>query len=67
MKKKAQHIASGFSESYDRFQDVDRCFVERLPNFKVAREYDGSFHEFEIKNQGSLLRRWLRGHKYITW
>jgi glycosyltransferase involved in cell wall biosynthesis len=67
LKKKAQNIQSGFSESYGRFADPDSCFVDILPNYKVARKFDGSFHEFEIKNQGSLLARWLRAHKYITW
>jgi hypothetical protein len=66
MKKKEQNLATGFSVSYSRFQSVDDCFVDILPNYKMARKYDGSFHEFEIKNQGSLLRRWLRGNKYLT-
>ncbi len=57
----------GFSASYNRLADENQCFVDRLPNYKVTRKYDGSFHEFEIANQGSLLKRWLRAHKYITW
>ena len=67
MKKKSQNIASGFSVSYGRFNKPDDCFVDILPNYKIARKYDGSFHEFELKQQGSLLRRWLRGRRYITW
>jgi glycosyltransferase involved in cell wall biosynthesis len=67
MRKKQQHSQSGFAESYQRFANPNRCFVDILPNYKIARKYDGSFHEFEIKNQGSLLRRWLRAHRYITW
>ncbi len=67
MRKKQQNIDTGFSVSYGRFENEDQCFVEMLPNYKIARKFDGSFHEFELKNQGSLLRRWLRGRKYITW
>jgi hypothetical protein len=32
----------------------------------VLRQFDGSFHEFEIKNQGSLLKRFLLAHRYKT-
>lgn len=67
MKKKRQNTKSGFSVSYSRFENTNSCFVDILPNYKMARKFDGSFHEFEIKNQGSLLRRWLRAHRYITW
>lgn len=67
MKKREQNRRTGFSESYGRFGGSADCFVDILPNYKVARRYDGSFHEFEIRDQGSLLRRWLRGHRYITW
>lgn len=61
-KKKQSHRQTGFNQTYERF-----AFTDILPSYKVARKFDGSFHEFEIKNQGSLLRRWLRGRKYITW
>jgi len=67
MRKKEQNARTRFSDSYSRFNSPDDCFVDILPNYKIARRYEGSFHEFEIKNQGSLLRRWLRGHKYKTW
>jgi len=67
MKKKEQHQQSGFSVSYQKLQSADDCFVEILPNYKQARRFDGSFHEFELAKQGSLLSRWLRGHKFITW
>ena len=69
MKRKTRrNRASGFSESYSRFPDRDNsCFVHLLPNYKDARKFDGSFHEFELRNQGSLFRRWLRGREYITW
>jgi len=67
MKKRKQNQQTGFSVSYERFSDPDSCFFDILPGYKVARKFDGSFHEFEIKNQGSLLRRWLRAHRYITW
>lgn len=67
MKKKGQNLQSGFSETYGRFAGEDDCFVDILPNYKIARKFEGSFHEFEIKNQGSLFRRWLRAHRYITW
>jgi len=65
--KKKQNDQSGFSITYNKYLNYDDCFQAILPNYKIARKYDGSFHEFEIKNQGSLLRRWLRGHRYITW
>jgi glycosyltransferase involved in cell wall biosynthesis len=67
MQKRQQNKQSGFSSTYNDFSDYTSCFVEKLPNYKVARKYDGSFHEFEIKNQGTLFRRWLRAHRYITW
>lgn len=66
MKKKKVHAESGYV-TYQRINAVDDCFVGILPNYKVARQYDGSFHEFEVEQQGSLLGRWLRGHRYITW
>jgi len=67
MKKKKSHQQTGFNYTYEKFADVDSCFVDILPDYKIARKYDGSFHEFEIRNQGSLLSRWLRDHRYITW
>ncbi|MFH1386212.1 MAG: glycosyltransferase [bacterium] len=63
-KKKAQHIITGFSESYKGFEGDDDCFMEILPGYKLARKFDGSFHEFEIKNQGSLFKRWLNAYRY---
>jgi hypothetical protein len=67
MKKKRSHQDTGFNKTYERFNGPDNCFMDILPGYKVARKYDGGFHEFEIKNQGSLLGRWLRSRKYITW
>lgn len=67
MKKKRQNALSGFSVTYEKFSGADSCFVDILPNYRIARKYDGSFHEFEVENQGSLLRRWLRARRYITW
>lgn len=64
-KKKKQHEQSGFSVSYGSFEDRKDCFLPILPGYKVARRFDGSFHEFEIKNQGSLFNRWLRAHRYM--
>ncbi len=66
-KRKKMYEQSRFGITYDRFQDDSSCFADILPNYKIARKYDGSFHEFELKNQGTLLARWLRGHRYITW
>ena len=66
-KKKRSHQITGFSGTYQKFGGPDSCFMDIIPPYKVARKFDGSFHEFEIKNQGSLLRRWLRAHRYITW
>ena len=67
LKKQRLNEQSKFSITWRDFKNEKSCFIDRLPNYKVTRKYDGSFHEFEIKNQGSLLRRWLRAHKYITW
>jgi len=66
MKKKAVQAKNDYI-TYQKFFSADDCFVDILPNCKVTRKYDGSFHEFEIKEQGTLFSRWLRGRKYITW
>ena len=66
LRKKQQHIQSGFSDSYLWFNDPESCFIDILPNYRVTRRFDGSFHEFEIKDQGSLLWRWLRNGRYRT-
>ena len=65
LKKSQQHSQGQFSISYGGLEDEASCFHDILPGYKVARKFDGSFHEFEVKNQGSLLRRWLRAHRYI--
>jgi len=65
-KKRQQHIRSGFSESYGRFKDPGLCFRDIPEGYKVARKYDGSFHEFEIANQGSLFSRWIRSRRYLS-
>lgn len=65
--KKRGSIDVDFTPTYSKISDNESCFVDSLPGYKVARRFDGSFHEFEIRNQGSLLRRWLRAHRYITW
>ncbi|NQT30493.1 MAG: hypothetical protein HQ596_07960 [Candidatus Saganbacteria bacterium] len=63
--KKRLNERSGFSITWRNVADGDHCFVDILPNYKVARKFDGSFHEFELEEQGSLLRRWLRAHHYV--
>jgi hypothetical protein len=63
--KRGQHQTTGFSTSYGDFQQAKDCFRDCLPGFKAARKFDGSFHEFELKNQGSVLKRWLRAHRYM--
>lgn len=65
MKKQEQNVRSGFSESYRRFREPDSCFADILPGYKIARRFDGSFHEFEIRQQGSLFWRWFRSYRYI--
>jgi hypothetical protein len=65
LKKKQQNVRTRFSNTYKGFSDTNSCFIEHDPGYKVARRFDGSFHEFEIKNQGSLLKRWFRAHRYI--
>jgi glycosyltransferase involved in cell wall biosynthesis len=63
--KKKLNKPSGFYHSWKDIEDEEGCFHEILPNYKVARKFDGSFHEFEVKNQGSLLARWVRAHRYM--
>jgi glycosyltransferase involved in cell wall biosynthesis len=65
LKKKKRSEEVSFSASYNQIQDEASCFQDILPNYKVAREFDGSFHEFELDQQGSILNRWIRAHKYI--
>lgn len=65
LRKKSFNINREFSASYGKLVDEASCFVDLLPNYKIARKFDGSFHEFEVKNQGSLFSRWLRAHRYI--
>ena len=65
LKKKQQHNKEAFSVSYLDVEDKKQCFRDVLPGFKQAREFDGSFHEFEIKNQGSIAWRWLRSYRYL--
>jgi glycosyltransferase involved in cell wall biosynthesis len=67
MKKKAIYKDDSFTPTYHEIKDEAACFIDILPNYKVARKWDGSFHEFEVKNQGTLFGRWLRGSRYITW
>lgn len=64
--KKQQSLRVGFNRTTyrDLAAEAD-CFRDILPGYKVARQFDGSFHEFEVKDQGSLLARWLRAHRYM--
>lgn len=64
MKKKRQHDQTGFSVTY-RGVDEAGIFKDILPGYKIARKFDGSFHEFEVNQQGSILARWLRAHRYM--
>ncbi|MFA5892922.1 MAG: glycosyltransferase [Candidatus Margulisiibacteriota bacterium] len=66
LKRKKVQFENDYT-TYQRISSADDCFIDILPGYKVARKYDGSFHEFEIKEQGTLFSRWLRGRKYITW
>jgi len=65
LKKRRQHDQTKFSDTYHQFEEEKNCFQEILPGFKVARQFDGSFHEFEIAKQGSMFWRWLRAGKYL--
>ncbi|MBU0501855.1 MAG: hypothetical protein KJ811_01240 [Candidatus Margulisbacteria bacterium] len=65
LKKKEQHQQTGFAITYRGIEDEASCFFDLLPNYKVARQFDGSFHEFEVDQQGSIAARWLRAHRYI--
>lgn len=65
LKKNKHHQQTKFSVTYRNVFDEENCFVDILPSYKVARKFDGSFHEFEVAKQGSILARWLRAHRYI--
>jgi glycosyltransferase involved in cell wall biosynthesis len=64
-KKKKTHQATGLSTNLLDIESKDDCFKDILPGCKVVRKFDGSFYEFEIKNQGSLFKRWLMYHRYL--
>lgn len=64
-KKKKQHQQTGFSVTYNILQDEESCYQDVLANYKIARKFDGSFHEFELDKQGSIFWRWLRAHRYM--
>jgi transposase-like protein len=64
LKKKAQHSQTGFAVTY-REIDESNIFKEILPGYKIAHKFDGSFHEFEVDKQGSIIARWLRAHRYM--
>lgn len=64
MRKKKQHEASGFAVTYRGVKAELDLFLDKLPDYKIARQFDGSFHEFEVDKQGSILARWLRAHRY---
>jgi hypothetical protein len=40
-------------------------YIPKIPGMKVARKFDGSFYEFELENQGSMLKRWFDSRKYV--
>lgn len=64
-KKKYDETGTSFSRIYKDIEDAKGCFRNILGDFKVARKFDGSFHEFEMKNQGPLWWRWLRSYRYL--
>jgi len=63
--KKRQNQQSGFTATYNDLMDEASCFKDILPGFKIARKFDGSFHEFERDKQGSLFWRWFRSYRYM--
>ncbi len=65
LKKKLCETSTFNLTTWMNIKAIDDCFQEILPNYKVARNFDGSFHEFELENQGSLFARWLRAHRYM--
>jgi glycosyltransferase involved in cell wall biosynthesis len=65
IRKRNYNANREFSASYGDFNNEASCFLDLLPGYKVARKYDGSFHEFEVAKQGTLLARWLRAHRYM--
>lgn len=64
-KKKEQHTKTGFAVTYRGLDDEENYFKDILPGYKIARQFDGSFHEFEVNQQRSILARWLRAHRYM--
>lgn len=54
--KTVQTNTSHFGGAYSQTIQ-ENVFLEKLPTYKQVRQYDGSFHEFEMKNQKPL---WLR-------
>ena len=65
MWKRQHHQGKVFTPTYNRIAGEASCFVDILPNYKVARKFDGSFYEFELDKQGSLAWRWLRSYRYL--
>ncbi|MBI5400094.1 hypothetical protein HZB07_05760 [Candidatus Saganbacteria bacterium] len=65
LKKKIQHAQTGFSVTYIDLSEGAGLFKEILPGYKIARQFDGFFHEFEVDKQGTILGRWLRAHRYM--
>ena len=65
MKKRDEQAKSKFSNSFETIKDETNCYRNILPGYKVARKFDGSFHEFELNQQGSILWRWLRSYRYL--
>ena len=65
LKKKQQNDASQFSITWRNVDGVNSCFKDILPGYKVARQFDGSFHEFDLDDQGDLCAGWLRARRYM--
>ncbi len=52
---------------YKKYLDLSdqEYFMPKPKGSKIARKFDGSFYEFELENQGSMLKRWLNSRKYL--
>jgi hypothetical protein len=55
------------AKRYKRYADLpdEAYFVPKPKGAKIARKFEGSFYEFELENQGSMLKRWFNSRKHL--
>jgi hypothetical protein len=68
-KRTLDRISSNYSSGfhYKKYIDLSdkEFYIPKLKGMKVARKFDGSFYEFELENQGSMLKKWFDSRKYL--